>query len=62
MDGLVSDGATSDRHLWSKLWVSGEKDTLKKQFDHHLHDKRHVINSLMHSILSRMSGIDNIIL
>ncbi|CAI6371510.1 unnamed protein product [Macrosiphum euphorbiae] len=42
VDGLVSDGATSNRKLWSELGVSGEKDNLKNKFDHPLDSDRHI--------------------
>jgi len=38
--GLVSDGATSNKKLWSELGVSVEKDNLKNKFDHPLDNKR----------------------
>lgn len=42
VDGLVSDGATSNRKLWSELGISGEKDSLKNKFNHPFEDKRHI--------------------
>lgn len=59
VDGLVSDGATSNRKLWSELGISGEKDTLKKTNLTILWTIKDIFTCfLMHPIFSRMYGID----
>lgn len=42
VDGVVSDGASTNRKLWSELGISGEKDKVVNSFKHPLNDKRNV--------------------
>jgi len=38
--GVVSDGATNNRKLWSELSISGQRGNIKNKFDHPLDKKR----------------------
>lgn len=42
IDGIVSDGATTNRKLWLELGISGEKNTLSNSFEHPLDSKRKI--------------------
>jgi len=39
IDRVVSDGASTNRKLWSELGISGEKDKVVNSFKHPLNDK-----------------------
>lgn len=40
--GFVSDGAQTNRKLWSELGINGQKDSLKNWFTHPLEDNRKI--------------------
>jgi len=42
VNGVVSDGATINRKLWSELGVTGEKGNIKNTFKHPLNNKRNI--------------------
>jgi adenosine 3'-phospho 5'-phosphosulfate transporter B2 len=42
VDGLVSDGASTNRKLWNEFGVSGKLNESKNFFTHPLNDKRKV--------------------
>lgn len=42
MVGVVSDGASSNRKLWSELLISGQTGKVKNIFDHPLDNKRKI--------------------
>lgn len=42
VNGVVSDGATTNRKLWSELGVTGEKGNIKNTFKHPLNNKRNI--------------------
>ncbi|KAF0704247.1 Uncharacterized protein FWK35_00030831, partial [Aphis craccivora] len=42
INGVVSDGASTNRKLWAKLGVSGQKGQVKKYFEHPLKNNRKV--------------------
>lgn len=42
VNGLVSDGATSNWKLWPELGVSGKIGAVQNKFEHPLDDKRYI--------------------
>jgi len=42
IDGVVSDGAFTNRKLWLELGISGQKNVLSNSFEHPLDPKRRV--------------------
>jgi len=64
MVGVVSDGASSNRKLWSELLISGQRGKVKNTFDHPLDNKRkiftfsdapHLIKNVMNRLHNRKS-------
>lgn len=42
IDGVVSDGATTNRKLWLQLGINGEKGNITNSFQHPLESKRRI--------------------
>jgi len=42
VDGVVSDGASTNRKLWIELGISGQKNKITNSFEHPLNPKRKV--------------------
>lgn len=42
VNGVVSDGATTNRKLWSELGVTGEKGKVTNSFEHPLNNERKI--------------------
>lgn len=42
IEGVVSDGASTNRKLWAKLGISGQKDKVSNSFQHPLDPKRKI--------------------
>lgn len=42
VDGMVSDGAATNRKLWQELGVSGQYGKVNNSFDHPLNDKKKI--------------------
>lgn len=62
--GVVSDGATSNRKLWSELSIRGQRGNIKNKFDHPLDNKRkiyffsdapHLIKNVRNRLFNKMS-------
>lgn len=64
IDGVVSDGASTNRKLWSELGISGNKNELTNSFEHPLDPKRkvfmfsdapHLIKNVRNRLLNKKS-------
>jgi len=42
VDGVVSDGASTNRKLWVELGISGQQNKITNSFEHPLNPKRKV--------------------
>ncbi|KAE9522969.1 hypothetical protein AGLY_016600 [Aphis glycines] len=64
LGGVVSDGATNNRKLWSELSISEQRENIKNKFDHPLDKKRkiflfsdalHLIKNVRNKLFNKMS-------